>query len=394
MIVFEGAAGVKGRIRTPEPAPVGLPKEYSATNVPLGANSCNDLSIYYPIAGTSEHANVLPHISFNDPFLPWARTVLSAGDDESFRKTPWLALLSFDAGEVQLRPAHNEAIAGVAAARTAGANSAAGNTRDPLAPSSTGALSLTVAELLDVRSKGAVQVPLTDAIAKEERLQAETVLRAIIVTRNLATTSLGDANETATLWTVPADGALSTKRYGLLAHVRQINSTGTHAPTAKGSDQDLVSTVICHRLGPTELQAPKKMAVHVVSLDHLNELNLQSSAEAYALLSLYSWTYWCVPDTHVRFQDSMKALATTISPLAYTAEQIRESFGPSMDSPEKIWLKSRLESGCTFIRSIMQTGEMTAAIARGLFSPLRPAEWSRGPSNDGNSLQIWIERAA
>ncbi|NUO79046.1 hypothetical protein HUU05_03140, partial [candidate division KSB1 bacterium] len=67
-----------------------------------------DVHAVFPPAGSlGEHSNVLPHIIFNSSTLPWERgaiPILSTDKPEARdqkRKSPWLALLLFEAEELQ-----------------------------------------------------------------------------------------------------------------------------------------------------------------------------------------------------------------------------------------------------------------------------------------------------
>lgn len=305
---------------------------------------------------------------------------------------PWLALVSFEAGELTLQPKQVQSLTKITAARAAHVDAASSKTtRDPLAPSATGALSLTVNELLGLKSSGEIQVAYASATAAEERLPPDTMLQSIIMSRELAVTLLGDSDDEATSWS--SAGKANIERYSHLAHLRHVNNTGLKVVSPDTANQDVVSTLICHRTGRPQLAGPVKMAVHVVSLDGVEGLDLKSGPDAISLISLHSWTYSCVPESHKSFRDSMQALIGNIAPLTYTKAQLDAALSSNSGEPSTEWLRQRLEAGHTMVRSVVQTGEPTLATVRGVLSPSRPLTQSRDPSSDGNNLQV-LDREA
>lgn len=55
----------------------------------------------FPLAGVSAHPNILPHIVFNDPHLPW-QTAIGATTEEDTMRIPWLLVIVFEHSELQL----------------------------------------------------------------------------------------------------------------------------------------------------------------------------------------------------------------------------------------------------------------------------------------------------
>jgi hypothetical protein len=63
----------------------------------------NTVNSFYPPRGHADSAEVVPHMVFDDPTLPWERVASSVhGADDATNTVPWLAVLLFTEDELRL----------------------------------------------------------------------------------------------------------------------------------------------------------------------------------------------------------------------------------------------------------------------------------------------------
>ena len=311
-------------------------------NIPYPSMSPLDLNLVhsiFPPPGISAPNHILPHIVFNDPHLPWQKMLktnastlekhelqmLNAKD----RRIPWLAVIAFEQDEVVL------------------VESDGGPYRSgPAFPDS------------DVTGKDKVNYLLM-----EKQLFRD-------------------------LFTDP-DGTINLTRYGYFAHVREVNiehMTDLRNDFAEDLDSGTFSVLFSHRTGPfLGKDAPvKPCVVHVVALDSVVDPFNDDEPERFRVVTLFSWTYDCLPPATITFKDTMKAVGENSGPLRAPKEILDLQ---SHDSP----FRKRLEEGYTLVRYRVQTGEETVALMRGPFTPLgvtNEERWFNVQSNSGEDLQI------
>jgi hypothetical protein len=88
---------VKGVVADPLPLRA-KPRHFSVFGPRFSLDPQDIHSVFPPAGSLGEHSSVLPYINFNRSTLPWERLVDGEG-----KKTPWLALLLFDATEIKQR---------------------------------------------------------------------------------------------------------------------------------------------------------------------------------------------------------------------------------------------------------------------------------------------------
>lgn len=305
---------------------------------------------------------MLPHIAFNDPHLPWECSFV---DQTGQSRVPWLAVLVFDEDELAVSAET------LAQWRSLPAFS---SIKTSFAQSKTMSLALTTDQLSALRASGAVQTTIPQSAG-------DTFVDTIFMSMDLFKSYFGVISESSHDWVSPADGVPSLDRYRYLSHVREVN---THGMREFGVEDEtgLFSLCLAHRSGAWDLREPRKMVVHVVSLE-TNEISMTRGASTVALISLYSWSYTCVPPGGIDILATAQNLTNSIAPLRYHVDP--ETLG---QDGEGRWLKDRLQEGYGLLRYIPQTGEQTASLLRGVLSPVRPAPLHWQQSNDGTDLQI------
>ena len=194
----------------------------------------------------------------------------------------------------------------------------------------------------------------------------------------------------------PDQGVPDLSRYKYMAHSRQVN-TQHMAGDAFDDEQGLFSILVSHRAGPLPgtpraipipqtaftsatgtrppVSLPHSVIVHLVSLEGIEKYIRMPFTESRAgLVSLYSWTYSCLPPESVNFIDSMRSIGFEILTSDYSLkppESLLNSMPVSGDAVAQR-LKDRATDGFTLLRQLASTGEETAAFFRGALAPNQP----------------------
>ena len=165
-------------------------------------------------------------------------------------------------------------------------------------------------------------------------------------------------------------------------------------------DQTFFSVIISPRTSSIGADVPTTTIVHLVSLTMNPDLALPlPPSQRVAVLSLHSWTYTCLPSKN--FTSSFDALVnlgnnlTVLQSGALPEKKTRTARGQEESVPEderiQALIARRETDGYTIIRHRTVTGEVTASITRGPFTPtLVPHPLREGftQSNFGTDLQI------
>lgn len=335
----------------------------------------------YPPPGTSAPVTVLPHIVFKDPHLPWEQepTFVDRKSEEKDKRnhTPWLLLLTFSPDELKL---DDDTLKGIVA----------GMADVRAEQSETMAVRMRVNQAQSL--KNVVNAIPHDPVRDEH--DAEGPLDAIFVEKDLF----------MSLFTNPVakTNKLDVSQYKYMAHVRQIAIDGM--AVAGGADKenddfDLFSIVVAPRTGPLVSTVPITNIVHLVSLNTKSSEKMQpelaSDKDRVALVSLHSWSYTCIlsegeASPRARLVTLGKNL-TVFHPLMPTQHEKTSSGDVAPDTMDKTIAK-RQEDGYTLVRHRTITGEETAAMIRGPFSPRFVPHPLRDnfsiQSNFGTDLQI------
>ena len=194
-----------------------------------------------------------------------------------------------------------------------------------------------------------------------------------------------DHLENSYLHTMPTDGKTTVtpdvSRYQWLAHVRNVNTRDM--ANAGLEDDGLFSVVHGHRTGPLDLTAPKPVIVHLVSLEGIEshlQLPLNKTKSHVALISLYSWTYLCLPPDSVSFIDVMRDIGDQIkenecwlrAPSSIIQPMLNKPVAKATSTPQDflgLQLAKRMQDGFVLQRYLLQTGEETVSIYRGPLTP-------------------------
>jgi hypothetical protein len=335
-------------------------------SAPQWALESGDIHSVYPAPAQSEYPNILPHVIFNDPHLPWERgsRYSTAIADPLRNKVPWLAVLVFD-GEAELK-LNSSDLAPISAGGLF-PNDMFANNQTVKQDNTSYAIGMTwtqLNEMTGVSKQIDSSTPPDDPTAALSVIFPPAPLYAALF--QSSTTKKGNLD-----------------KYRYFAHYRNINTAGMAG--AGVQDTGFFSVIMSSRTGPTSITTPKNMVAHIVSLDGIpeygtfpkNPIGVRAS-----MISLYSWTYQCLPPAALNFVGSMENISKQSTALLKTP-------GPPGLSP---LMQDRLDSGFSLIRYRVQTGEETAAFFRGPLvpAPVEKTKFTNWPamSNTSESYQI------
>jgi hypothetical protein len=283
----------------------------------------NLINTYYPPTGHQDEGRILPHIVFNDPHVPWFReagrspwmlgpvdTGAAHSDETSSHSghnlMPWIAVLVFEQNDLLVPPEDAKLL------QLDGMNS-----YNPLKLPANGAFAMTVGEYLSkIQSRVRYEAGFDDAPEDFAKLHgtpgnpggSPEVMSAIFPKKS----QVEEIFQAGTADLAPL------KAHKLLAHVRRINTIGF--PDAGVEEEGYYSVVISSMSGNQLEVLPSTHVVHVVSLEHLdstlNHASFSSTehSDRIGLVSLFSWTYTCIPDS-ISFAETMEALGAAAQPL-------------------------------------------------------------------------------
>jgi len=361
----------------------------------------------YPPQGLGDHNNVLPHMVFNDPHLPWEQEgspKQEIADAEERNKpdgqeprniVPWVALLTFTEDELKLDPKDlkKRSQGGLFPEEAQIPSKSEPAPIDREQDKATFAVQLTMGEYLEMGGDdgsakppaATVAIPIRDD-EEDAKIDRSTQVSVIFPTPKYARdlfASYGDDGARKPDVEKNEDGKVvkvnspDLSRYAYLAHVRNVNTK--NIANAGLDDNGLYSIVHAHRSGPLDLKTAKPVVVHLVSLEGVEE-NLKfplDDKKRVALVSLYSWTYLCLPPDEVNFVDSMRHIGFSIEDnkcwLRTTDEVIAKLSNPiNVGKPPSeltARLAKRMEDGFCLQRYMLHTGEETMAFYRGPLTP-------------------------
>ncbi|KAK4948583.1 hypothetical protein LTR10_012587 [Elasticomyces elasticus] len=331
---------------SPDPLQNADPQQFHVF-APQWTLEASDVHSVYPAPAQEEYPQILPHVVFNGPHLPWERGARYSDKilDPQRNRVPWLAVLVFD-GDAELKLSATEL----------GSTTDAGLFPPGVTPKQDGisyAVGMTWTQLNSMQT-----------VSKQVNLAAppddpDVALNVIFPRTDLY----------AALFAPAAGQPTNLEKYKYFAHYRNINTAGM--ADAGVADTGFYSIVISSRTGPTNVQSPHNVVVHVVSLDGIPEYATFDPAQGRAsLVSLYSWTYRCLPPQAISFVDTMENLSKQSNQI------LRAPPMPSMPAA----MQARVAMGYSLIRYRVLTGEQTVAFMRG---PLVPV-----PS-DGSNFVNW-----
>ncbi|MET9520250.1 hypothetical protein [Streptomyces sp. NPDC002994] len=311
---------------------------------PRFAIAAIDVHATYPLPGsTGFYSQVLPHITFETPGVPWLHPL--AGQDPS---VPSMTLMVFREGEL---PGDPQAV-GQADVCTV---------REVLAGR------LDTGEQLDGRLP---EIDL-DTLFPDE---VELVCRSIHVPKELF----------AAIAPLPEEMAM-------LAHVREGGPPdATRGATPAPDEEELKAVVVANRF--PELAGGRHVA-HLVSLDGFGDCvgpDATVPDEGLRLVSMWSWAFESEPDTGRGFGDLAQNLAADPDPVL----RLRPT-APSDPTPAQSEALDRLATGATALPHRLASGEHSFGFYRGPFTAA-PAQPLPDPVNgerleSADEAQIYLE---
>ncbi|KAL6918783.1 hypothetical protein FSST1_002809 [Fusarium sambucinum] len=338
----------------------------------------------YPPEGAEAPPTILPHVLFTDPFFPWERMAVPQTPEELNKdnlrnRVPWLAVLVFSESELRLD-------------------------KDKLMGASSIFTKSDLAKEMDKIGKDikmdvncAIDIPVSDfapgKVAKSWSpvplsAKSDDRTRAIFVPKSLFTQLFATYNERGE--EMVDQKSIDLSRYTYLAHVRQSAAKGTNFSS---TEDGLFSVVHSHRAAPLDDKQTSHAIVHVVSLEGLHDKSRDDfgSSDYIMLSSLYSWSYSVLPTGAPSVSDSLKNLGDHCAVLAPPKEVIEKAEQMKSESGQRV--AARLRDGYIMVKYRTQTGEETAAIARGACIPCVPPKklsesWT-SLSFSGSDLQIF-----
>ena len=259
-----------------------------------------DVHSTYPPQGHADQPNVLPHIIFNDPHLPWERSP-DLDDQEAkdnVNSLPWLAVIPFDCnGPNQELRLPLDRLKGPAAVYKKPDGS-------ELKQTATFTISMTLKEyfaLSPFPPKGAAGTNIWVPPITDVQDDLSTIVEVIFMTGKLFKSQFASQSDAT---------KVDIDQHRFCAHVRNVNNKGM---TSAGLDDDagLFSALFSRRSGPLDIVVntpPRTQVVHMISIEGLGSgpvTNIASMADAdlVSFVSLYSWTYLCQPPLTVNFTD-------------------------------------------------------------------------------------------
>lgn len=306
----------------------------------------------YPPPGHSDYSNVLPHVVFNNASLPWS---MSPSDSEGESSAPWIGLLTFTEDELTASDAALSA------------------QLSPLTNSPTFTKLLTVSQLNDLLWNGLASssIAYSDANSTDK-----TTVQTAFVSANLMRGIFGRTHA----------GGFTLDRFKPMCNVRSVETSGM--TNRAGNGQEQFSTVIGVRTGPLDNDAPVAVHAHLVSLYGLLE-NVNAdpmNQRPAALVSLYSWSYTCVPSAGASLHALFRGIGSDVQPLRAPDVLLNQASSGTVQSDD--WAKNRILGGYSLLDYRTSDGDPTLAFHRGPLTPFKPAVVDFPPSDYGTDLAI------
>ena len=273
----------------------------------------------YPPPGHTDYWNVLPHVLYSNRQVPWMM------DFESGKNQPWLALLVFTHDELTLWPDDLKKLKSLTQDGTA----------TPITQNAT------------------LAVPMTyEALKKCARFD------------DSSSNVNPSAGAQAIFVNKSTFAAIFSKdrRFDVMSHVRTMDSKGM-AGLVDNSGSYAVS--VSPRPGPRFIYSPTAVYAHLITLPSTASVNTDLSV--CGLVSLYSWSYTCLPSTSFAMKAVMQTLEKSIQPLRVPDSRLDASQEANVS-----WIKSRMRAGYNMVRYRPSSGETTMAVQRGPLIPTNP----------------------
>lgn len=385
-----------------------------------------DIHSTYPPQGHADQPNVLPHIVFNDPHLPWERSAPGISEESGLTKDdaiPWLAVFPFDCNgttedtqELRLTP---DQLAGLQTARKQVDGQ---GTTIPIQQSSTFTVPMTVSDYLKLSA--APVLPGSDS-GKHSKIhipafENDPDYQEIVGLNTPVEVIFLSAPLFRKLFPLGLNGTPDVAPFRHLAHVRNVNTAGMVQASAEDAESGLFSIIHSKRTGPVDVAqntAPRPQVVHMISLEYVDQMKnvgTMDEGDLVAFISLYRWNYLCQPPLTVNFVDAMRNIGDQMKDaqnrpatnLLRCPESLLDILKLELALDEKSnWtleqdnatvmkeaMYDRLSNGFTMVRHRTASGEETVAFNRGPLIPVAsaelPAQWPYA-SHFGQDYQIF-----
>ncbi|PPJ57973.1 hypothetical protein CBER1_09403 [Cercospora berteroae] len=323
-----------GTAQTPRDAALSATQQAFKVEGSRYALDKSTLHSVYPPEGHADAWNILPHIVFKSPALPWSHRV--TGEEDATQ--PYVGLLLFTEDELRADAVFLAALDSIVGASTFGHAHRLGAT---------------------------FSVPLTEP-------QVEAYVDTSIGARS-------GGSRTETLFLPPNlyhAVFAKAKQFQPLAHVRTVDTT--HHAGAPGDQMRAFSVCVSARTGPSAIRAPTKVYAHLCVLPQ--PYRPTQRGERCAVVSLHSWSYVCQPHAYKSLLDDFDQLGRSVGPL-------RAPIGNDAVQ-QAAWGRARLAMGYTMAHYVPQSGEHTVCMYRGMLSPYPKFPPDLPPSDTGAELDI------
>lgn len=318
---------------------------------------------YFPPSGQPADANILPHIVFNDPHLPWecpvGPTARVTPVSTNLPLTPWLALFVFTQDELRLTPAEMAAISPKISQQSAMLD-----------------VPMTAADFLLLDHAAVPNFKdASQPSGLDEKIDGTDAVNAIFIkTRQFVSLFANQSGPPTPPQSVPY-----LDRYQQLAHVRNVNTL--HTTDAGTQDQGTFSVVISSRTGPLDTAQTTDLLVHLVSLENVDKIDYRTTRPRVGLASLYSWSFKALSAQGAfNVQDAMRTIGMQAGQLLRADAGLLSSLSATV--PVEKAIQDRLHAGYSLVRYRTQRGDETVAFMRG---PLSPLEVPQPPSSAGGA---------
>lgn len=182
---------------------------------------------------------------------------------------------------------------------------------------------------------------------------------------------------------------LSSKgsRFQKLVYLTRVYSSAGMSNQSAAGYQDF-ACVVSPRTGPFTNTAPTVVHAHLISLAGIND-NAQITRDPNKLnvvISLYSWSYTCLPATSASLQALLRTLGNSVQPLRPPDRLLGLSSTTTPTADD--WVKDRILGGYNIIKYRAESGAVSLAVHRGILSPMIPAAIDFPPSDFGTDLAV------
>ncbi|KAG8533525.1 uncharacterized protein KY384_001265 [Bacidia gigantensis] len=335
----------------------------------------------YPPESHSVRPEVLPHVVFNDATVPWERYGSYIAErtppaDYVYNRVPWVACLPFTTDELKLPP---EALQG-SKSLFRDTDSLKGGAEQ----TSSMAVSMAVADVFKLDSSQ-VATPFVSAQDTRDDVANLVFIKSMQFNSLFAKLDKQGA--------ILSSSSPDVGRFRFLSHVRKVNTKGM-ADADEHDDETQTErefgVTVSHRTGPLKIEEPVSLAAHLLSIEGVEQMQgFPIQQEYVALASLHSWNYMCLPPNSFNLAATFEALARTSGPLRPSVPELKPSIFGEPPDPIQTRVMTRIADGYSMVNYRAITGETSAALLRGPFTPTKVQypQWDL-LSNSGAGLQI------